>query len=177
MSVTINKINEKITGIKNGESLGFLSQDYEFFNGFVHPFMNMVGALPIPFKRSLDEYIDWNDLYQDCSKYDLVLWLESIKYAAGYRAHKIRTVTTAVVPGFATFELDRTGDTSGPEYFILDTKMHTENKIIFESGVEFWFEYLDLLAVQLGVDVDNLRYHMASANAINTVEYRGFEND
>ena len=132
----------------------------------VHANMDNPGVMPRPFSRSFDEYSGWSELD---GRANFGIWLRSIAYSMGYRKYEmIGNIIT--VPKL--FKLRVALELVDGKYWLETVDWYTgKDRLSFECGVAFWYDFLPYLAVDTNIDLEQLRYEMVETYALDKVTY------
>lgn len=134
----------------------------------IHANMNEPGVLPVPFKRSLDEYDKWSEV--EGGRHEFAKWIKSILYAVGHRWYdetKTKDGIIIHIPGFLNIHTDAERGIKEIE------RVKDLDPYMFDCGVDLWYDVLPVIAIQANIDLEQLRYELAMNNTVDQVFFEG----
>jgi len=127
------------------------------------------GTLTAPFTGSFNEYTSFKDL--DCSLYEFRVWLKSIAYSMGWRVYE-EIDDEIIIPGFGKVVVDKHIGTDITGRWVREITLSDDlDKKLFTCGVDFWYDFLGLIAAEANLNMDSLRYQAAEQNIMDKLFY------
>ncbi len=162
--------------------LAVISGDQALWDEVIHPNMDNPGVLPIPFKRSFNDYSDWDNLWEldKCSHWNFIAWIKSILVSMGHKFYEEEDIDDdyikITIPGlcYLTVSKEHPDQNNKHERWLDDVKLVEDlDKSMFDCGINLWYDKLGQIALEVGINQEVLSYHMASVNALDIVFYEG----